>query len=280
MTTRRIQAIQNMTGVAVGVPPTGLPKFALCDPADLLVDEHYQRELSDRSMRLIRKIIAGFDWRRYKPPVVAEVNGQYHVIDGQHTAIAAVSHGGIKKIPVMIIDAAEISDRASAFVGQNRDRLAVTATQIYFAGVAGGDEDSLTVAQVCERAGVRVLRLPPNGDARTRYKPGDTQAITTIQRLVAKRFAAGARRVLEVCAQGNLAPITANAIKAVDCVLNDPEYKDEIKPDRLVQAIQDLGSVILERDAAIFAAGHNVHLWRAMAIVLFRRATRGQRKAA
>lgn len=59
------------------------------DPATLLVNATYQRDLSERSIQLIRKIIGGWDWTRFKPPVCSLGDRGIEVIDGQHTAIAA-----------------------------------------------------------------------------------------------------------------------------------------------------------------------------------------------
>src|SRR4051812_39902397 len=80
-------------------------RFEDVDPTRLYVDDQYQRALSRKSHALIRKIVANWDWGRFKPPVVAEEEYGFDVIDGQHTAIAAASHPGITKIPVMIIEA-------------------------------------------------------------------------------------------------------------------------------------------------------------------------------
>ena len=112
------------------------PKFERVDPASLMVDETYQRNLSERSVRLIRKIVARWDWRTFMPPVVVKTKDGLHVIDGQHTAIAAASHPAIKQIWVQVVRADDVEDRARAFLGRNRDRITVTPTQLHVAAVA------------------------------------------------------------------------------------------------------------------------------------------------
>jgi hypothetical protein len=42
--------------------------------------------------------VANWDWRRFKPPVVARTATGLEVIDGQHTAIAAASHPDVLQI--------------------------------------------------------------------------------------------------------------------------------------------------------------------------------------
>ena len=70
-------------------------------PIDLLViNSDYQRGLSERSLTIIRKVATRFSWGRIKALSVAPIDGdRYEVIDGQHTAIAALSRGDIKELP-------------------------------------------------------------------------------------------------------------------------------------------------------------------------------------
>lgn len=244
---------------------TSPPVLRMVPPASLWVDETYQRGLSDRSVKLIRKIVGQWDWRAFKPPVVVEVDGRLQVIDGQHTAIGAVTHGGIDEIPVLVILADQIATRANAFVRHNRDRIQVTPTQLHSAMVAAGDEDAVTVDQVCARAGINVLRNPP---PLGKYQPGDTLAIVTLRALVNRRFAAGARRVLDICGKSGAAPVSADMIKAVEQLLFSEEYKGEIDDARIVAALSAHLSTI-DNEASRFAAERKVPRWRAMASVIF-----------
>jgi len=273
--TRPLQPM-NLPDVTPGLPPTAVPEFQWVDPAVLLVDDTYQRDLSRGSVELIRKIVRTWDWARFKPPVVAETPEGFEVIDGQHTAIAAATHGGLGKIPVMVVRAAEVSDRARAFVGHNRDRLALSQVSIHFANVAAGDEDALTVQQVCDRAGVKLLRYPPgNGE----FKPGDTLAIAAIRALVNRRGAMGARVVLQTLSEAHCAPVGAGGIKAVEALLHDGEYKGQVTAADITSALLTMGSEA-EREGKIFAVAHNVPIWRGLAVVLFKGARRGRRRAA
>lgn len=245
---------------------TAPPSIELVDPRKLRVDDRYQRALSERSVKLIRKIVAGWSWTAFKPPVVvAADDGEFDVIDGQHTAIAAVTHGGIEQLPVLVVDAPEQATRAKAFVQHNRDRIQVTPAQLHNAMVAAGDDDAVTINQVCERAGVRILRGPPGGG---KFLPGDTLAISTIAALVNKRFAAGARVILQGCAATGAAPIPAHMIKAFDTLLHDKEYKGEIDIDRIVKTISAMGDE-LEREARRFSAERKIPFWRAYTSIIF-----------
>jgi hypothetical protein len=252
-------------------------EFRWVAPSELRVEEEYQRQLGEQSIRLIRKIVAAFDWTRFKPPVVAETAEGLFVIDGQHTAIAAASHPAVDKIPVMVIDAPYVIDRASAFVGHNRDRLALTQAVLHYAALAAGDEDAQTLQQVCERAGARILRTPPavSGD----YKIGDTMAIVTIRSLINRRGAMNARIALQALVEAHCAPVEGPFIKAIEILLYEAEYRGEHKPADLTSAVMRLGEQA-KRDAQVFAAGHGVPMWRGLVVVLAREARRGRRRAA
>lgn len=274
MSTRTVASI-NVAGVEPATIESDPPHFHWVDPTALLVDGAYQRNLSERSVTLIRKIVGSWDWAKFKPPVCASTDGGLEVIDGQHTAIAAASHPGVTQIPVMIVHAAAQQDRASAFVAHNKDRLGITQGQMHYAAVAAGDEDALTIAQVCERAGVTILRGPPANGV---YKPGDSVALVSIGALINRRGAMKARIVLQALAQARCAPVGAQLIKAADVLMHDAEYAGTIAPEDITNAVQSLGVDGIEQEARVFAHTHKVPVWRGMAVTIFRKARHGRRR--
>jgi len=261
---RSIAAL-NFPDVVPSTIDTAPPELRIVHPGDLCVDETYQRGLSERSIKLIRKIVSEWSWTAFKPPVVVEVDGALEVIDGQHTAIAAVTHGGINQLPVLIVQAKSHETRANAFVRHNRDRIQVTATQLHNAMVAAGDEDATTVHQVCERAGVKILRNPP---PMGKFKPGDTLAVSTIKALVNRRYAAGGRKVLDVCIASGVTPVSAHLIKAVEHLMFAKEYVGEIEPERIAAVVSAKAST-LDDEAKRFSTERKVPFWRAYASVIF-----------
>lgn len=274
---KRAISAMAVPGVEPSAAVTAAPVFEWVDPRSLLVDEAYQRNLSERSVALIRKIVGAWDWRRFKPPVVARTgDGCFEVIDGQHTAIAAAGHPNLVEIPVMVVEAADQAQRAAAFVGHNRDRIALTVTQMHAAALAAGDEDAVTLDQVCARAGVRVLKNPPGNGA---FKPRETLAVSSVRALISRRGAMRARMVLEVLANAECAPISASGIKAVEMLLHDPEYMGSVEAADVTTAIRAMGSEA-DQEAKVFAAAHSVPLWRALGVILFRRSRRGRRRSA
>lgn len=270
-TLRPIRPLAFPTFDATNVP-TAAPLIEWMAPSDLLVEAAYQRDLSPKSMDLIKRIAERWDWRRFKPPIVAWSERGFEIIDGQHTAIGAATRG-IDRIPVLVVEATDLTDRASAFVGHNQDRLAITPVQMHQAKLAAGDEDALTAQQVIDRAGAKLV---VGAYGARGWKPGETVAITTIDQLAKRRGAMHARRVIEVLVKAFAAPVSASGIKAVDMLMFRPEFAD-IDLEHLPAAIISAGDV--EKEAKLDAKTHGITAWEAMGRIWFRKC-RKIRKAA
>lgn len=260
---RQIEGL-NLPNVTPARITSAPPTFLHVSPDRLRIDERYQRGLTAKSVALIERIVSQWDWRAFKPPVVVQSGEVFEVIDGQHTAIAALTHPRIAEIPVMVVSAEAVEQRADAFVRHNRDRIAVSGLELHFAQLAAGDETAQTIAQVCERSGVNLLRMPP---PLGRYKPGDCMAISSIRTLVNRRHARGARRVLETAVKGQAAPVTAALLKAIDCLLFDREYAGEISEADISSIL--LGGHDLTATAERFAVERKLPHWRGLASVIW-----------
>lgn len=261
-------------------PATGEPIFERVDPRTLLVDGSYQRDLSPASLKLIERIASNWDWRRFKPPVVAFADGGLQIIDGQHTSIAAASRPDIPAIPIMVVEAPAIEARAGAFIGHNKDRLAVSAMQLHHAAVAAGDVEAMAIEGVCREAGVGLVRSPYGA---YRYKVGETIAISAISALMKAQGVAKARELLKVLVSAGLGPIKADHIKAVELLFTDPDYRDHLEqlPEGgadVAAAIRTTGDQAL-KDAKVHATQLELPLWKGLGLVWFRK-SRKRRKVA
>ncbi|WP_421590913.1 hypothetical protein [Shinella sp. M27] len=250
---------------------TGMPIFETIDPAKLFVDPAYQRDIGERGLRQIRRVVEGFDWAKFKPPICAYADHDgatvLKVLDGQHTAIAAASNPYITEIPVMIVEADDTASQAKAFIGQNTQNLAVTNLQLHQAAIAAADEDALTLELTCAAANVKLLRTP---NSYTGDGSRQTIAVKQIESLIARRGRIVARRILEVIADAERGPITATQIKAAEMLLTDREYADQIDPADLTSAIVDL-LYTAEEEAKFYVISHKVTLWKALGVVWFRK---------
>lgn len=267
---RKIEPV-SITNLDIGSPENGEPISERINPAALYVDPAYQRQIGARGLRQIRKIIEAWDWNKFKPPICAyaEHDGVtvLKVLDGQHTAIAAASHPEIDFIPIMIVEAATTSQQAGAFVGQNTERLQVTALQLHQSSLVARDIDAMTIDLVCQEAGVTVLRHPgPSGAC----KPGETVSINAITALINKRGNAKSREILGVLAKARFAPIIKDQIKAAELLLTHEEYCAVLKVEDLIAAISMGWPTDLDA-AKEMALMQKWPLWRALAVVWFRK---------
>lgn len=242
--------------------PGDVPVLDWIDVNLIGIEECYQRPL-DRDR--VQAILRGFTWRSFGALVIVpQADGTYHATDGQHRLEAAKLHPKVTHIPAVIVKADDMRDEAGIFVDINRNRKNVSALELFFAQLTAGDDDAVTVQQVCGKAGIRIPKYP--GD----YKPGDTIAVTGIKALIDKHGAMRARERLQVLVAARFAPITAAHIKAVDMLLTDPEFAEQIAIEDLTAALTAHGSVV-EHEAKRFAATHGVPVWKGLANVWFQK---------
>lgn len=269
--TERLRQIApvNVRGIAPAAVSAALPKFDWVAPGSLYVEEDYQRSLNEHSLTLIRRIVGKWSWAHIKPTIcVQAAGGKLLVIDGQHTAIAALSHGGIPKIPVMIVTAETIMARAAAFISQNRDRLTLTPMHLHFAAAAAGDEVAVAVNEACAKAGITLMKY--GRGTRGIYKIGETFSIGIIAR-VAKRFGVhSCARALKVMVDAKRAPVPAREIAAVSILLFDEKYRGKVDTFDLVTVLRSRTAADWTARAAQLASQSDTPNRAALAEVLFR----------
>lgn len=209
------------------------PELIWINPTDIYVEAEYQRNLSEGSIRMIRKIVAGWRWSHIKPVICARVDGKLMAIDGQHTAIAAATLK-VDAIPAMIVEAKTVQDRAAAFIGQNCDRLQLTAAHLYYAALAAGEANAVAVGEACRKARVAILRFSKGGAV---FQVGETFAVTILRTLVKRHGVAYTAKVLRILVDAKRAPIPAIEIMAVDLLMRPP-FAGGFDPFNLVTAIR------------------------------------------
>jgi hypothetical protein len=233
------------------------PELVWVAPTDLWVDGTYQRDVNARTIKLLRRVVKQFSWNRMKPPIGARSYGRIHLIDGQHTAIAAATLG-IDRIPVFVVAAEALQERARSFVAHNTDRVTVQPLAVYKALLAAGDPEAMVCQAVIEKAGVKFRTL--NQVVETRL--GDTGAFAAVQSLVKDQGPMRARIVLETLIKGECIPITAHQIRAANHLLwlNDPR----ITPETLGPVIALDGEEGV-RSAQVRAKQMRTQVWRVLA---------------
>lgn len=253
MILRRIQPMPYPNIVTPDLGPK--PTLEWVSPEQLYVDATYQRDLSRRSVALINGMIKSFAWNRMKPPIVVRTGGKLHVIDGQHTAIVAATLR-IPLVPVFIVRAEAVDERARAFVGHNTDRITVSSIDVYKALVASGDPKAKEVELAMKQAGV-TLRIVNQSSA---INVGDTMAIGTIKRIIKASGFGHAVKVMTVLVDAKRAPIVAAELLAVHELLRQSAIIPKQTLARVIRVDGPEGMIA----AAVHAKQAKKPLWKAL----------------
>lgn len=251
------------------------PEFEWVDPTKLYVEDRYQRRVTDRSQKLIKRIIKDFSWSKFKPPVCSYSESKLVVIDGQHTAIAAASIPGIEKIPVMVVVSPFVKNRAEAFMGHNRDRTQVTPQQLYYAALAAEDPVVTELGKALQATGCTIVRSNNNPV----WVEGQTYAVAPLVAITTRKGRAGVERVLKIFMEAKRAPIMGNEIKAVSLLLWDKDWQGRFSD-------YDLSTVIRSKTYEEWAAkaestvrkGQGMSLAKAVAISWFKKVPKKRKK--
>lgn len=229
-----LRKIEPLPGVTIDkVDPGPRPEVLWVPPTDLLVDEAYQRDLSRRSIELIIRMAKGFSFRRMKPPIVARVDSGLHVVDGQHTAIAAAM-AGVDEIMVVVNEVPDVKDRAGDFVAHNRDRVVMSPFDIFRGLVKSGDAYAVATERAISAAGIRVRPISPYA----RNLPGDTGAIGSVQRIVKRNGVPRARAIFESFKFAGRGPVSAAELDACELVM---ERRPRLGSDVMAETIKHVG---------------------------------------
>jgi hypothetical protein len=244
------------------------PKLIWLPLSALRINRAYQRDLTRKSVTLIRKMVANFDWARLKALSVLELGGGlYEVLDGQHTAIAAASHGGVDKLPCLVSSKRTTDEAAAAFVDLNTQRVSLSPMQIFHAQVAAGDEIATDVARGVKLGGGRLVMTQ---QAAGTWRDGDTMALGGLKNLAAEGGVAYVRRVVACGKAARLRPISRDFIVACGELMWF-RYSDKgVSDQRIIDLFRIHGAVKLTSKAMIEQANGGGTLGVALARVLVR----------
>ena len=224
------------------LPPTALGERAeLCLlPLDrLVVDDRYQRNITENGRRNILRILGGFDWRKFMPVVCMPIeNGLYAIIDGQHRATAALMHPAIDMVPCMVIKVS-VEEAASVFAAINGQVTAITAQQIFYARVVAGEATANALQEVLDIAEVKVLKNKVPGQP---YRPGETLAIGTLEKCLrdyGRDTLITALQAITQSGDGNAGCLVAPFIAAMCSLLHEVGYWRE-SGSKLFAAMDEL----------------------------------------
>lgn len=144
----------------------------------LYIDPAYQRAILDSGKANIRRMVEGFSWLLFATIVVARRGkNSFAIVDGQHRATAALIHGGIDKVPCLILKGGQAAE-ARAFSAINGNVTRIHSLQSFRASVAAGDTAAKQLVELCAKANVTIAAYP-----KQELDPGETMALGYIRRV-------------------------------------------------------------------------------------------------
>lgn len=217
------------------------PRLEWVDITALVSDPAYQRRIDTlRSGRLIREIAETFNWRRYKAPTIADRHdGTFAIIDGQHTIAGARLHGGIPRLPCLIV-ATDRKGEADGFTACNEKRIKVNEFQLYHAKLEAGDPDALQIAAITLEANVTIPRYPVPSD---KLSPRSTLAVMAIDAAMRRHGDGPVIHALRLLADAH--PETGGELRAqvlralIDLIVDARDKRVEIDSERMKRVLSD-----------------------------------------
>lgn len=140
----------------------------------LFIDDTYQRAVSSRSVRVIRRICREFDWAMFLPVIVTRDDDHYCIVDGQHRTTAAATIG-ITEVPCYVLSCTP-AEAAAAFAAINGNVTPVQPLDLWFAELAAGERSCVALQRVLDAASVKVTRKKEG------FLVGETRSINVLRR--------------------------------------------------------------------------------------------------
>lgn len=141
-----------------------LPKLEWVSKYKIDIDPRYQREVNQRGERHVNSILRDFQWRYFQVITIVPYKAdRYYGIDGQHRWLATMKHPDIDLLPCCVLNEMGMSEQAKVFEALNGKRLAITILTRFHTALAAGDPHAMKIGYICDEAGVKILKTPPQG---------------------------------------------------------------------------------------------------------------------
>ena len=228
--------------------------------SDLIVDHTYQRPIVGKGSHNVVRIARSFNWSCFTPVVISPVEGgKFAIIDGQHRTTAAVLVG-IDSVPCQIVIAAR-KEQAAAFKAINGVTTAISRMALQHAALISNETTAIQIADVCNHAGVELLRFPVPMD---KQRPGQTMAVGAIAKCLKQHGEDTLLIALECVTRtsnNQVGVLSARTIKA----LCDVIHKRRDDGPTLIKAFDNIDLVGLMEESIVDAAVNKIGRTQAMA---------------
>lgn len=245
------------------------PSFHWAKPADLYVDETYQRPLSEERVWLIATT---FTWRLYDPLWVADRGHKYYVVDGRHRLAAASILGPklIPEIPIQVRRTANIEEEARTFVELQEKRRKITSAQRFAAKLIFRDPLAIDLQGIMSKHGFKVVSERFGVTSLYGTAPNEITCVGTLEKIYRAGGRARVHAVLQIIREAwDGVPPTTSAwmLRAVNRMLEREPGK---KPETIAKRLGEKDPWSLIERGQRFAHSNEIPTSEAMADVLLK----------
>lgn len=227
------------------------PHTEMVRPEDLWLDHNYQREFLPANMTLLQEIIEYWDWDRFRAPnCVRQPDGRLFIRDGQTTALGALHHPQIDRIPVLVKNAKSLEKDAEAFVALNDKFIPVENADKFTARLLMGDPVTRELARILNKFGIHVLRSAKRG---AEYGKNETTCIGAFRRLLEAHGSQEVEQICEILRVANFRPIRFAHLHAVRKMLKEGALQRNVDIARIGQAINSIDDAHALAEATVLA---------------------------
>lgn len=210
-----------------------LPKvtFEAIPIRDLVSDQEYQRNLSERH---VRRAVADFDIHQINPVKVSRRDGVNYVFNGQHTMEIVAAISGSRDTPVwcMVYDDLDYRNEANVFANQQKYVKGLTPYEIFMANIEASNDKELLIKDLVESYHLRIV--PSSQD-------GGICAVSALEFIYDRCGYEILSRTLRLSIgawEGSQQSLGASVLKGIARVL--AVYGEEVKDDIFVEKLGNL----------------------------------------
>lgn len=120
--------------------------------SELRINDEYQRAAV---VQKITEITSNLSWVAFGVLIVAERDGEYWVVDGQHRYLAACRRSDISELPCIVFRTESVKQEAQGFIDCNTLRKVVSTLGKHKAMIVAGDNTAIFVQSVFDELGVK-----------------------------------------------------------------------------------------------------------------------------
>jgi hypothetical protein len=119
-----------------------------------------------------------------------------------------------------VLTAVTTAEKSAAFVGINRDRIALTPFALYRAKLASGNEEAMAVDEAITAAGAQLLEsLRYDVD----YEPGVVACVSTLLQIVRRGGKVRLARLLKMAIAAQIGPVPSGLLKGLEEAVRAPD---------------------------------------------------------